>query len=376
MSTVSVTQAEPVAGGLRLAFADGLARELHPLWLRERCLCPTCWDEASAQRLADPCLLSFDLRVTAARAEPRRLSVTFSDGHIAEIDARLLHRELGPLKEEFPSPVLWDATLNARPEADYEAIANDAGAMRSMLEGLLRYGFSIVHNVPTAPGSIATAARLIGPIRDTNFGLLFDVRSVPKAVDLAYTGHPLNPHTDNPYREPTPGFQLLHVLVNQSDGGVSTLVDGFGAAERLRREEPALFDCLATTPTRFFYVEDDVQLENWQPIISRDAAGRYRAIRFSTKLDFVPALPRAELDTFYRARTRFDAILKDPGQELRFKLADGDLMIMDNHRTLHGRTGFTATGLRHLQGCYIDRDAVLSRFAVASRIAAMREEHQ
>ena len=62
-------------------------------------------------------------------------------------------------------------------------------------------------------------------------GAHFDVRSVPDACDLAYTALFLDPHTDNPYRSPVPGVQLLHCLVNETTGGLSTLVDGFAAAE-------------------------------------------------------------------------------------------------------------------------------------------------
>ena len=47
-------------------------------------------------------------------------------------------------------------------------------------------------------------ASTFGFTRDTNFGAMFDVRSTPNAIDLAYTSIPLDPHTDNPYRSPVP----------------------------------------------------------------------------------------------------------------------------------------------------------------------------
>ena len=64
-----------------------------------------------------------------------------------------------------------------------------------------------------------------------------------KAADgpgnLAYTAYPLTPHTDNPYRNPTPGVQLLHSIVAApGGGGESLLVDGFAVAERLRQVRP------------------------------------------------------------------------------------------------------------------------------------------
>ena len=39
-------------------------------------------------------------------------------------------------------------------------------------------------------------------------------------------------------------------------------------------------------------------------------------------------------------------------------------MIVDNRRVLHGRKAFTSAGGRHLQGCYADRDGLLSTLAV------------
>jgi gamma-butyrobetaine dioxygenase len=44
------------------------------------------------------------------------------------------------------------------------------------------------------------------------------------------------------------------------------------------------------------------------------------------------------------------------------------MMAFDNVRVLHGREGFDPnTGRRHLQGCYLDRDHVLSRLRLLDR---------
>ena len=43
-------------------------------------------------------------------------------------------------------------------------------------------------------------------------------------------------------------------------------------------------------------------------------------------------------------------------------------MVFDNQRTLHGRTAFSsARHPRHLQGCYLTRDSVLSEVAILRR---------
>ena len=50
---------------------------------------------------------------------------------------------------------------------------------------------------------------------------------------------------------------------------------------------------------------------------------------------------------------------------IEFKLEPGDIMLMDNYRTLHGRTSYNMkVGERHLQGCYIDHDSADSKMKI------------
>ena len=52
-------------------------------------------------------------------------------------------------------------------------------------------------------------------------------------------------------------------------------------------------------------------------------------------------------------------------------LEAGELVMMDNRRLLHGRSGFDpAEGQRHLQGCYIDIDGPRSLYRVLRRRSA------
>ncbi|NDH87932.1 MAG: gamma-butyrobetaine,2-oxoglutarate dioxygenase, partial [Actinobacteria bacterium] len=41
-------------------------------------------------------------------------------------------------------------------------------------------------------------------------------------------------------------------------------------------------------------------------------------------------------------------------------LRPGELVAFDNRRVLHGRRAFRSSARRHLQGCYIDIDAIRS----------------
>ena len=183
----------------------------------------------------------------------------------------------------------------------------------SWLEAFLGFGFIIFEGVPTDPGTVLKVGAQFGFVRETNFGALFNVRSTPQATDLAYTSVALDPHTDNPYRAPVPGIQLLHCLVNETSGGLSTLVDGFAVAQALRTQHPGAFDILASTPVRFKYIDADTELTASASPIELDVTGALKAIHFSPRLDFVPLFAAPRLAAYYQARQLFDHAAARPG---------------------------------------------------------------
>jgi gamma-butyrobetaine dioxygenase len=215
---------------------------------------------------------------------------------------------------------------------------------------------------------VAEVGDRIGIVRTTNYGRLFDVISKPDPNNLAYTALALGVHTDNPYRDPTPGYQLLHCLVAEAPGGDTLLVDGFAAAERMRAEDPAGFDLLARVPRPFRFADAESDLRAHFPIIGLDADGAVTEVHFNNRsaapLDIAAELVEPYMDAY----ARFARILARPELTLVLRLAPGDLLVMENGRALHGRSGFDANaGARHLQGCYVDKDGVESRLRVLSR---------
>jgi gamma-butyrobetaine dioxygenase len=350
----------------------GGATPFHPLWLRERCMAATSIDRRTEQRIFDPNTLPADLAIVAAEwMSPGHLAVRFSDDHESRFAAETLLAEAGitPAADGLPDPVAWDASLDPLPQAAWVATP-DRTTLRAMTEQFLTYGFVIFHGVPQVHLGLFEVARTFGFVRDTNFGAHFDVRSIPNANDLAYSTLHLDPHTDNPYRDPVPCIQLLHCLVNQTSGGLSTLVDGMAVAAALRVRDPEAFRILTTVPVRFRFTDVDTELVGWQPHLKLDHAGRCEAVHFSPRLDFPPLLPEGEMAAFYAARRKLDAMFKSDEFEIRFRLDDGDLVMFDNRRLLHGRTSFdTREGERHLQGCYIDIDGPRSLWRVLGREA-------
>jgi gamma-butyrobetaine dioxygenase len=343
---------------------------IHPLWLRERCQDSKSLDLRTGQRLEDPSDVDLQLGLTSVvEVEPGRYRIRFTDGHEADFLGReiLAEAALPPGDHDCPAPRLWDGTLKELPRATWSGTPTPE-VKAEWLASFLEFGFIIFTGVPTESQTVLQVGSVFGYVRDTNFGAYFDVRSVPDANDLAYTSIFLDPHTDNPYRSPVPGVQLLHCLANETTGGLSTLVDGFAAAEALRAQDPEGFGILARTPVRFRFRDIDTELVRSAPLIEMGGASGIEAINFSPRLDYVPLLRPQELAAYFRARKAFDHLLRSPRFEIRFLLGSGDLMMMDNRRLLHGRTAFDPReGLRHLQGCYIDLDGPRSVYRVLRR---------
>jgi gamma-butyrobetaine dioxygenase len=245
----------------------------------------------------------------------------------------------------------------------------------SCLSAVLTQGVVVLHDVPCEPGAVLAAAKSLGYVRETNYGRLFEVRAEPAPANLAFTRLPIAPHTDNPYRDPVPTVQLLHCLRGAAGGGDSTFTDGFRAAAVLRRQDPAAFACLTSTPVTFAYSDTATVLRASGPMIGLDPRGRIRQIRFNGRSLTPVRLPAAQARAFYAAYRAFAERTADPEAMVTASLSPGDCVIVDNTRILHGRTGFTdgggtgtgSTGRRHLQGCYADLDGLASAVAVIAR---------
>lgn len=357
-----------VAGQPAILLRDGaIDTPLPALWLRARAWEPSQRDQVTGQRLVNPHLMPEDLELTEARMEaPSRLHLAFSDGYAGPFEvADLLQGLL--FDEAVPAPTPWGSDLDPHPVYQWDDLARDEVLHRA-LHDFIALGFILVHGTPTQKDSILGIARRFGFVRDTNFGAFFEVYSRPDSNDLAYRPIALGPHTDNPYRVPVPGIQLLQCLQNETSGGFSSLVDSLAVAEQLKSEDPEGFAMLARVPLRFEFRDPETCLVAVKPMIELDGSGAMIGMHYSPKLDDIPLMTEQDTRRYQRARRRLAALLEDDRYALRFKLDAGQMMMFDNNRVLHGRTSFDPSeGHRQLQGCYIDRDGPRSLYRVLER---------
>jgi gamma-butyrobetaine hydroxylase len=359
---------------------EGGSARYHALWLRDNALDAKTRSAGNGQRLITILDIPRDARVSSASFDSAgQLRLTFSpDGHettfpVQWLRARVYDRSHGAERGwTAPEIEIWDQQLqNAVPYGSYTTVKQDNSALRDWLFAVRRYGFAVLSDVPTTSGSLLDVAGLFGYVRETNYGKWFEVRAEVNPTNLAYTNLGLQAHTDNPYRDPVPTLQLLSCLENTVDGGESTVVDGFMVAERLRREDPRGFALLAGCPARFEYAgSSGVRLRSKRPFIELGPDGEMIAIRFNNRSAApIVDVPYDDMPAYYAAYRRFAEILEDPKMEVSFKLAPGELFIVDNTRVMHARKSFCGSGNRWLQGCYADKDGLLSTLAALEETA-------
>lgn len=383
-------------------------QQAHPLWLRERCLESFYVDPDTRQPRINLHDEVEDLTVTGIEEKVKGRSnndneeeksgyvVTFSDGQSCFYDETILRAEfhndvtfLQTTEWFFPPENLWDKSLLAPSVFEHDEIIGETDQTRKFLSTVISTGLVVVNNVPRVEGECARFGQKFTTVRDTEWGLNFNVRTQPdlnngsERKDLAYTSHSIGMHIDSPYRIDTPpSYQLLHAIehCNGSECFVhNTFVDGFKVANDLCKSNREYFDILASTVLRWENNggDDSSFLVRKAPIIEIENEGmmnantgtstgcpRVAAINFSAKSGgYAPHLPVDLLERFYQAKRTFSSMLHSEDYTVRLQLYPGALVMFDNRRVLHSRSAIAPSdGARWLQGCYFNRDGIFYNY--------------
>jgi gamma-butyrobetaine dioxygenase len=356
---------------VELELEHGAVAELHRFALRDACPCAQCRHPTSGQRLFESRLVVPEAQLARAVANAGGLVVTWQDGHRSDYPADWLEQEVAAAQtalRPLRARTLWDAQLDlaGRRERFQDVFGDDAVRQR-WLASIEEFGFAVLSGAPLAEGTVASVAEAFGHVRVTNYGRTFDVTVKVDATNLADTALPLSLHTDNPYRDPAPTLQLLHCLSSTVAGGESIMADGFRAVAELNARSPHSVEILARTAIRFAYRDADADLWADVPVIELDPRELTVAVHVNNRSKWVPVGPAERVGEWYTAYFELLSLLESPEAQVVFRLQPGDVLVFDNLRVLHARTGFSGEGQRRLQGCYADRDGFLSSLALARR---------
>ena len=358
---------------LAVSSRAGVPVRFHAIWLRDNAQDEQTRAPGNGQRLIALRDIPANTWIDQAEVDGDRLRLRFQpEGKTIDYDLDwLMAHAYDGSRDQAPGwlPVekeTWDRGLSPDlPTAALPEAERDPDVLRDWLGKVARYGVGRLTGGPTEDQSLMRVVDLFGYVRETNYGRLFEVRTQINPTNLAYTGLGLQAHTDNPYRDPAPTIQVLYCLESSAAGGENMVVDGFRAVQRLRQENRDWFDALSGHCARFEYAgERGTILRTRRPMIELAPDGELVAVRFNNRsAAAITDVPFDRMAVYYAAYRRLGELIDDPEMEVTVRLDPGECLVIDNTRVLHARKAYAGSGTRWLQGCYADKDGLLSTLA-------------
>ncbi|CDO91995.1 unnamed protein product [Kluyveromyces dobzhanskii CBS 2104] len=358
----------------------------HLVYLRDNCTSEKSFHEETNQRLIDvfnDIDLETDLNGTPS-VEGNELVVKWHDGHISRFTVKwLLNHAYYPSKNivknetiKFPSRISWDKTRFCELKQSKDHFKNDYNHIhddivkRNIFHEIYQYGFTFIENVPVSIEATKEVSEIISIIRPTHYDTgVWDFTSDLSKKDTAYTSLAIDMHTDGNYWFETPGLQLFHLLMHDGQGGETRICDVAHVLkliqEKASKDESwqETLEILTNQPIEFHQSgeSENVFFENRYPILQIDENGELIQCRWNTS-DRTSMLKnnKFSVNEIYRAMARFNDLINDSSNSVRFPLAPGTILVFDNWRVLHARTAFN--GKRRLCGSYLTRDDFIARF--------------
>ena len=353
----------------------GHQSEYHYLWLRDNCHCPECISTATREQVFEICDVPYSIKPVSAHInEDHRIIIKWdyadhlSKYHPGWLLSHCYSEEV--VRSKQWNPIVWnkEKITHELPKAKSHTLIESDAALLNWLRDLRDYGIGVVTDVETKLGALKAVTDRISFMRESNYGTLFDVTTTAKANTSANTNIRLPLHTDLSARELQPGLQFLHCLVNDATGGESIFVDGFKIAEFMREHHPEEFQALTTIPMSFNNKDPYCDYHHRGTIIATDSNGEVTEVRHANFIRGPIDVPAHQTMKLYKAYQCFILLTREPEFQLFFRLTAGEMVVFDNRRVLHARNAFDLkSGMRRLQGCYIDRDEFLSRIRILER---------
>ncbi|XP_069479606.1 gamma-butyrobetaine dioxygenase [Ambystoma mexicanum] len=360
---------------LRIQWEDDSESFYPYVWLRDNCQCPDCFLHSAKARKLPFTDLNVETGVQGiALSNTEKVRVTWPDGHTSDFEAGWLKKRCfsrhsrAEMQDELhlPECQFWGSDLQM-PVMSYEDVLSNDESTFKWLTTLKKVGIVLLDGAPTSKGELVRLGKRIGFLRLTFYGHTFQVEDKMDANNVAYTSGKLSLHTDYPALQYPPGVQFLHCLKQAELGGESEVIDGFHVCNQLREQNPEAFHVLSSTVVDFTDIGVDYcdfALQSKQHIIELGNNKQIIRINFNNATrDSVLDVPLETVQPFYSALREFVTLMNRPEHTFCYKMKPGHIVTFDNWRILHGRRSYQSGERmhRHLEGCYLDWDVVMSR---------------
>ncbi|KAK3388565.1 taurine catabolism dioxygenase TauD, TfdA family-domain-containing protein [Sordaria brevicollis] len=406
---------------------DGTVKHLpmHLHWLRDTCKCPHCVNPDSGQKSFSTTSLPRDIKVQSAELNPDgSITIVWENDTVSTNDTpeatthTSTYNSDDILEWQLPAnlagnilPVertLWNRSkLQEHIESgdlrvSYDDWLNSEEGFWKAFESLARFGILFVHSIPSdralVEKQVEKIANRIGILMHTFYGFTWDVRSKPRAENVAYTNVFLGLHQDLMYIDPPPRLQLLHCIANSFEGGESLFSDGARAAYSLEARHILAASILRHSSAPQFHYHrngNDYHMArntfrytgrvghskgflsriHWAPpfqapfsrqlgeattnVLDRRVSPQGGGGAYAQEENRVVEEPEKQSITqWLKAAQEFEKEISAEENMFELKMKEGECVIFDNWRIMHGRREFKTEGQaegaeRWLKGTYI-----------------------
>lgn len=353
--------AELLSDHVLLHWADGEAARFHYRWLRDNCRKPGRFDPATQERKALTETIPGDLHARSVSIGDDTITLSWSDGEEDSVfPASWLRRNA----YDTPSaPVVttrsWGACYGAHlARHDYATLMHDDEAAAAMIRDFEAHGLVRLSGVPVADREVVRFAERLAYVREIVFDRVADIRVAVDPYTIGFTNAALPLHTDCSGYSWPPNVMVFHCLANEVSGGASQYVDGVRVVEQLRRDDPQALAMLTEHPVEFrLWSRQADTLSRFPPIIL-DENGDLAVLRYANwAVQPLRTIPFDLVPAWYDAWNALAEKVNDPANRLAYRCDPGELLVINNHRVLHGRDAFDdGEGVRHFQQVYMELD--------------------
>ncbi|MEM5527568.1 TauD/TfdA family dioxygenase [Gammaproteobacteria bacterium AS21] len=337
------------------------------IWLRD--IDPISFHLQTQERLFDLTKVSIQIKPSDISFDEKGLCLRWpNEQQLSFFSTALLDSYSNNCRLNDPADIAYTLWYNDFEPTRFvgEQLADPVNLL-AMLTQLKERGVVIISGL-LSEDSGDQLGELIGFKRVTNFGVLFEVINKAEPNNLAYTSVALPLHTDLSNQELPPGYQFLHCLKNEAQGGESLLADGFAIAEQMRTQEQQMYQLLIQAKMPFRFHDSDCDIRFSHPLIS-EKNGLLTRFIFNAHLAQSMEYDDGFAIEFYTAYQALMIKVRDKKFEMQLKLKSGEMVIFDNTRVLHGRNEFDPqSGERHLRGYYIDKGEVDSKIRMLDKV--------
>lgn len=337
------------------------------------------------------------------------LTIKWKDGDMYDYPVEFLYKYKGStfitrsLRNRHTShkPIIWDTMIfndHLKTFAmDYNEFLHDDKRFYDALVNLQKIGMVMIKNLPKIDKNVDPLRILcnrIGPIRSTIYGEIFEINNLkPNDSNITFSNKRLPFHQDLTYLENIPGFQLLHVVKNETDGGENLYVDAFHSTRFIKETDIEAYEALNIVPINYQYKKGDKRYYQSKPLIEQYDSnehnveiGNYeyliKTINYSPPYQapltygIYNKAPNKEVSTtpgkvierfmfkdFIRGLELFEQSINNPANQIEISIPKDTCIIFNNRRILHARNEIIPKPdtQRLFRGCFVSNDHFMSK---------------